>query len=111
FDKDEGGRAARAPDYFDRHAPGEWKAKEWEALRGYQKEQRTDFFAGGKKAYREVRNAVFREVRTEFRDEWKTWFQLRREGFDPNLLGEIKKGILERQNAELETRRDDACKK
>jgi hypothetical protein len=100
----------RAPDYFDRHDPVAWKAKEWEALRGYQKEQRTAFFAHGKQAYRKVRNAVFREVRTEFRDEWKTWFDLRREGFDPHLLGEIKKGILERQNAELEKRRDEACK-
>lgn len=110
FDKTEAERATRAPDYFDRHAPGEWKAKEWEALRGYQKDQRTEFFAGGKRAYRGARNAVFREVRTEFRDEWKTWFQLRKEGFDFNGLGEIKNGILERQNAELEKRRDEACK-
>lgn len=110
FDTAEAKLAVRAPDYFDRHEPTQWKAKEWDALRDYQKEQRTDFFAEGKQAYREVRNAVFREVRTEFRDEWKTWFHLRKDGFDLNLLGEIKNGILERQNAELEKRRDEACK-
>ncbi len=109
FDKAEAERAVRAPDYFSRHEPAQWKAKEWKALHGHQKEQRTAFFAGGKKAYREVRNQIFREVRTEFRDEWNRWFRLRKEGFDLNLLGEIKKGILERQNAELEKRRDAAC--
>ena len=35
---------------------------------------------------------------------------MRREGSDLNLLGEIKNGILERQNAELEKRRDAGCK-
>jgi hypothetical protein len=110
FDRAEAEQAVRAPDYFDRHEPVQWKAKEWQALHGYQKDQRTEFFGGGKRAYRDVRNAVFREVRTEFRGQWGTWFKLRREGFDPNLLGEIKKGILERQNAELDQRRDAACK-
>ena len=109
FDRNEAERAVRAPDYFDRHEPLQWKAKEWAALRDHQKEQRTAFFAGGKKAYRDARNQVFREVRTEFRDDWNTWFRLRKEGFDLNLLGEIKKGILERQKAELEKRGDAAC--
>lgn len=110
FDKAEADRATRAPDYFERHEPVQWKAKEWKALHGYQKDQRKAFFAGGKKAFRDARNAVFREVRSEFRKEWSGYFQLRKEGFDPALLGEIKKGILERQNAELEKRRDAACK-
>jgi hypothetical protein len=109
FDQDEASRAARAPDYFDRHAPDQWQAKEWRALHSYQKAQRTDFFAGGKKAYRDVRNAVFREVRTEFRPEWKAWFKLLDEGIDLNLLG-VKEGILKRQNAVFEKRRDEACK-
>ena len=110
LEQDEAVRMTRAPDYFDRGDPAHWKAKEWEALRGYQKDQRTEFFAGGKRAYREVRNRVFREARTEMRDQWNTWYRLRREGCDLNLLGEIKKGILERQNEELEKRREAACK-
>jgi len=110
FERDEAAQMVRTPDYFDRHDPSHWKAKEWDALRAHQKEQRTAVFDGGKKAYRDARNAVFREVRTEFRDEWKTWFELRRDGTDFDLLGALKADILQRQNAELEKRRDEACK-
>jgi hypothetical protein len=110
FERDEAARRVRAPDYFDRHDPAHWKAKEWKALHASQKDERTAFFDGGKQAYREVRNHVFREVRTEFSDQWKTYFELRRDGTDLDLLAAIKAGILERQNAELEKRRDEACK-
>lgn len=109
FDRAEAALANRAPDYFERANPEVWRAKEWDALRGFQRQQREGFFAGGKQAYREVRNTIFREVRTEFRDEWNGFYALRREGFDPDLLGGIKEGILERQNAELEKRGDAAC--
>lgn len=109
FDKTEAERATRAPDYFDRHAPGEWKSKEWEALRGYQKDQRTEFFAGGKQAYREKRNEVFREVREEFRPAWRAYYQAKRDGVDSERLAETKTDLLAQQNAELEKRRDEAC--
>ncbi len=110
FDAAEAVLKVRQPDYIERHDPATWRAREWEALRSDQRDQRTDFFAGGKQAYREVRNSVFREVRTEFRPQWQTWFRMRREGADLALLGAIRDGILERQNAELEKRRDEACK-
>jgi Relaxase/Mobilisation nuclease domain len=109
FERDEARRATQQPDYFQRHDPATWQAKEWEALKTHQREEREKFFADGKQAFKDVRNSVYREVRTEFRDEWKTWYQMRREGADPELLGTIKAGILERQNTELETRRDAAC--
>lgn len=111
FDAAETVMKVRQPDYVERHAPATWQAKEWEALRGYQRDQRDEFFAGGKPAYREVRNAAFREVRSEFRPQWNVWFQVRREGVDLDFLGAIKDGITERQNAELEKRRDEACRK
>jgi Relaxase/Mobilisation nuclease domain len=109
FERDEARRATQQPDYFQRHDPATWQAKEWEALRTHQREEREKFFADGKQAFKEVRNSVYRDVRTEFREEWKTWYQMRREGADPELLATIKAGILERQNTELETRRDAAC--
>jgi hypothetical protein len=109
FERDEAKRATQQPDYFERHDPATWQAKEWEALKSHQREERETFFAEGKQAFKDVRNSVYRDVRTEFRDEWKTWFQMRREGADPELLTAIKAGILERQNTKLETRRDAAC--
>jgi hypothetical protein len=109
FERDEAARKARAPDYFGRSAPDSWKAKEWNALRDYQKAERTEFFAGGKQAFRDVRDAVFREVREEFRPKWRTYYNARRDGVSDKRLAEMKADILERQNAELETRRDAAC--
>lgn len=109
FDKAEAALAVRAPDYFDRHEPSQWKAKEWNVLRDYQKDQRTEFFAGGKQAYKDVRNAVFRGVRTEFRPEWRAYYAAKKQGVDPESHAEARGNILERQNAELETRRDAAC--
>lgn len=108
-DKVEAERVTRTTDYFERHDATVSNAKEWEALKSHQRDQRDAFFAGGKQAYREVRNAVFREVRTEFRDQWKVFFQMRREGADFDLLKAIKDGILKRQNDELAKRRDPAC--
>jgi hypothetical protein len=109
FERDEARRAATTPDYFERHDPATWQSKEWQALKTHQREEREKFFAEGKQEFANLRNAIFREVRTEFRDQWRVFYQLQREGADPELLAAIKVGILERQNAELETRRDAAC--
>lgn len=109
FERDEAARMVRAPDYFGRSAPDTWKAKEWTALRDYQKAERTEFFADGKQAFRDVRDAVFREVREKFRPEWRSYYNARRDGTSEKRLAEMKADILERQNAELETRRDAAC--
>jgi hypothetical protein len=108
-DKVEAGRAAEGLDYFERVGQSRWQAKEWELLRGYQKDQRIEFFAEGKELFRERRSEVFREVRMEFREDWKTYYQAKRDGVRADRLADMKEDILARQNTELERRRDEAC--
>jgi hypothetical protein len=108
-DKAEHERAARAPDYLTRGDRVLGEAKEWEALKSHQREERDDFFVGGKQAYKEVRNAIFREVRTEFCEDWKGYYEAKRQGLEAEPLAEMKADILARQNAELEARRTVAC--
>jgi hypothetical protein len=108
-DKVEAARVAETPDYFERADPALRKEKEWEFLKAQQRQERTDFFAEGKQAFKEVRNEIYRAVRAEFRDEWKAFYHARREGLDPERLAEIKADILERQNAMLDARRTAAC--
>lgn len=105
----EAARLRRTPDYFERGDPEHHNAKEWEFLKGEQREERMRFFAEGKQAFREVRNAVFREVRTEFREEWKGYYQAKRKGASAEKLAKTKADILARQNEELDRRREAAC--
>lgn len=109
FEQAEAGRMVRAPDYFTRRDRVRGEAKEWEALKAYQREDREGFFVDGKQAFRAVRNAVFREVRTEFREEWRGYYQAKRDGMDTDRLADMKADILARQNAELDARRTVAC--
>ena len=109
-DRAEHERVTRTPDYFEREDREIRDAKEWALLKSHQHDQRMAFFAEGKDAYREVRNAIFREVRTEFRGDWMTYFDSKRRGMDSESLAEMKADIVARQNAELESRREPACK-
>jgi len=97
------------PDYFERGDRTKRESEEWKLLKAHQRQQREMFFAGGKQAYREVRNAVFREVRTEFRDDWRDWFDAERRGVDPETLASMKADLVARQKAVLEYSRDLAC--
>lgn len=109
IDKEEARRAIRAPDYFERGDPERWQTKEWEALRAHQKRERMAFFAGGKQAYREVRNQVFREVKTEFRQEWRKLYSDKRKGLTGIRFDVEKADILAKQVPALEEKRDTAC--
>jgi hypothetical protein len=108
-DTAEARRAAESLDYFARGDRVQGEAKEWEALKTHQREEREGFFVEGKQAFKEVRNAIFREVRTEFREDWKNYYQAKRDGMRPDRLADMKEDILARQNSELDARRTVAC--
>jgi hypothetical protein len=108
-DNAEAVRLAEAPDYFARGDRVLSEAKEWEVLKAHQREQREAFFVEGKQVFKDLRNAIFREVRTEFREDWRNFYQAKRQGLDADRLAEVKADILTRQNAELDARRDTAC--
>jgi hypothetical protein len=82
--------------------------EEWGILKDHQRKEREAFFAEGKGAFTELRKAIYRDVREEFRNEWAAYYEAKREGVDPDYLAEMRAGILERQNAVLDARREEA---
>ena len=109
FDQHEQRRAAEAERAGDE--PGldvRGPAKEWEILKKMQREERLDFFAEGKSAFREMRGAIFREVREEFRERWADYYAAQKDGADPATLRELKATLVNEQKALLEERRDQA---
>lgn len=106
----EAARRQYDPDYLKREdARRTIETEEWKILKEFQRKEREAFFADGKQAFNELRKDIYREVREEFREEWATYYAARRDGLDADLLREIKAGLLERQSAMLDERRDEAC--
>lgn len=83
-------------------------AQEWEVLKNMQRAERLDFFADGKQAFAEMRGAVFREVREEFRPRWADYYAAKKDGADIETLKELKATLIDEQKAMLEQRRDQA---
>ena len=83
-------------------------AQEWAALRDLQREERKFFFAGGKKAFSDMRSSAHREVRDEFRERWSDHYANKKNGADPDALAETKAALIAEQKAALEERRDKA---
>ena len=82
---------------------------EWKFLKEIQRGERQAFFATGKNEFSELRRAVYREVREEFREGWGDYYAARREGMEPEQLGAMKAELLAAQKERLEARRDEAC--
>jgi hypothetical protein len=95
--------------YFEQIGEKEAVSREWDALKSHQREEREQFFVDGKQAYRDVRNAAYREVRTEFRQEWSAYYKARRNETDTERLATLKADIIERQTEALDERRAEAC--
>ncbi|MEA2823015.1 MAG: hypothetical protein QOJ86_5019 [Bradyrhizobium sp.] len=102
-------RVAKDFDYFTRHDPQERPSRAWRLLKDQQRREREAFFMEGKDAYREVRNQVFREVRTEFKLFWRAYYEGFKKGDPIALLAQFKEAIIEGQKAELDERRKAAC--
>lgn len=52
---------------------------EWAMLKEQQKQERLDFFQDGKALFRELRHAVYAEVRAEYKDAWRDFHTDRKE--------------------------------
>ncbi|HEX3885369.1 MAG TPA: relaxase/mobilization nuclease domain-containing protein [Stellaceae bacterium] len=83
-------------------------AQEWETLKKMQRDERLNFFADGKQAFAEMRGAVFREVREEFRPRWAEYYAAKKNGADLETLKEFKATLVDEQKTMLEARRDQA---
>lgn len=96
-------------DYFSRNNGDKGDVGEWRVLKQQQRNERITFFTEGKQAYRQVRNSVFREVRENFREEWRDLYVATRAGGNPERLAIIKSDIIAAQSRELEEGRAEAC--
>jgi hypothetical protein len=83
--------------------------EEWKILKQHQREERESFFAQGRVEFNQLRSAIYRAVREEFRDEWREYYSERRRGADADELAATRADILERQKAALDERRTEAC--
>ncbi|MCP3439803.1 relaxase/mobilization nuclease domain-containing protein [Bradyrhizobium sp. CCGUVB14] len=111
FERKEIERLTEAPSYFERFDSKTMNGKEWEALKKYQKQQREQFFMDGKQAFRDVRNAAFREVREQYRDQWGAYYAAKRNGFDRTTLAQMKGALIEAQRKALDEARARASDK
>jgi hypothetical protein len=96
-------------DYFERNDPATRGSKEWQALKAHQRKAREEFLLNGKEAYRDIRNCVYREVREEYREQWRNYYEAKREGKDTEALAEMKTAVLDSQRKALDERRAVHC--
>lgn len=109
FENQEYHRAAAAERGSDEPVPeAHGPAKEWDVLKNMQRDERVYFFAAGKKEFADMRGAVFREVRDEFRPRWADYYAAKKDGADLETLKELKATLVDEQKALLEERRDQA---
>ena len=108
FAEDEQARAAAAAK-IDPEQPKNTRAAEWDMLKQAQREQREQFFAGGKSAFSEVRDSIYREVKGEFRERWADHFQAQKNDGDADELAALKADLIREQRETLAARRDEAC--
>jgi relaxase-like protein len=103
-------RRAYDPDYLAREENRRViEGEEWKILKGHQRQEREAFFTEGKGAFTDLRTAIYREVREEFREEWSGYYATKRQGGDTEELAAMRADILERQKAALDERRAEAC--
>jgi hypothetical protein len=109
YDRAEYQRIRSTFDYFARNDGHQGDTGEWRILKQQQRNERVAFFVEGKQAYREVRNAVFREVREDFRDQWRDYYAAKRNGVGAGPLLEMKGLVLAAQKHVLDERRTEDC--
>ena len=86
--------------------PENASAAEWKKLKEIQRDERQEFFADGKSAFSELRLAIYREVREDYRERWRDLYAAKKNGAD---ISDLKAELVADQKATLEARRDEAC--
>lgn len=76
----------------------------WKKLKEIQREERDYFWAEGKIEFNDLRKSLLKEVREDFQEKWADYYQLRRDGGDPDELKRIKAELVAEQKAALDSR-------
>jgi hypothetical protein len=85
-------------------------AADWGYLKQGQRDERDAFRDTTKTMIREMRYAIYREVKEEFRDSWSDYFDRKSEGAPRETLREMRALIMEQQKEVTHSRQDDAIK-
>lgn len=109
FERGEGARRADPVTFETPRNSSTENDQTWQILKAHQRDEREQFFAGGKLAFSELRLSIYREVREDFRDRWADYYAARRDRTDAEELAALKAALLADQKASLEARRDAAC--
>ncbi len=78
------------------------ESEEWKILKAHQRDQRTAFFEEGKEAFSELRKEAYRDVRELYREEWRGFYDAKRDGrLALDNIDAAKADILDRQKKTL----------
>jgi hypothetical protein len=90
--------------------PENGKNAECKILKEIQRSERMEHFRAGKIGILDLRNAIYRKVREEFRERWADFYEMRGNGADTESLATAKAQLVADQKAVLEPRRDEAVR-
>jgi hypothetical protein len=79
-------------------------------LKQGQRDERDAFRETTKTMIREMRHAIYREVKEEFRNSWSDYFDRKSEGAPRETLREMRALIMEQQKEVIHSRQDEAIK-
>ncbi|WP_441234509.1 relaxase/mobilization nuclease domain-containing protein [Bradyrhizobium sp. 930_D9_N1_4] len=98
----------REKDKIPEYRPEIRISDEWEIFKQIQKDQRQQFYADGKKQFKELRSNIYREIRHEFRERWADYYKADKKtvGDDRRLLKPVKDQLLADQAKRLKDRGD-----
>jgi hypothetical protein len=88
--------------------PGDPYAREWRILKKIQRGEREDFVAESKAQFKDLRGAIYREVREEFRPRWAEYFEAVKAWDNAELFASVKEDLIIDQGTALDERRDEA---
>jgi hypothetical protein len=86
----------------DANNPNDKRNGEWKALKILQRAERLEFVASWRAESKELRNEIYREMRSEFRDRWAAYFWSKRHGLDAEDLAARKDRLISDQKAFIE---------
>ncbi|MEI9899196.1 MAG: hypothetical protein WDN31_02635 [Hyphomicrobium sp.] len=98
YDRDLQATYERLDGYFSRNERDDAiRDNEWKSLKQHQREEREQFFADGRAAFKTVRNEVYRDIREQFREDWRTTTPPPAPSTDREMLDNWKAAIIDLQ--------------
>ncbi|MDR3450924.1 MAG: relaxase/mobilization nuclease domain-containing protein [Alphaproteobacteria bacterium] len=98
----------RADGVDNSDGPEDPYAREWRILKKIERGEREDFVAESRAQFKDLRGAIYREVREEFRPLWANYYAAVENWGDSQTFAELKENLIAGQSELLSARRDEA---